>query len=200
MQEVASILDFWFGPLDADGYSGDEYRQRWFSGRRTDAIIKHRFAELVQRAVAGSLADGEGQPGARMALILLLDQFTRNLYRGTSLAFSGDARALAVVRRAIQAGEDGSLPLVWRVFLYMPLEHAEDLQCQHLAVNKYEGLLDVAPPQHSSELERSADWARRHRNIIARFGRFPHRNAALQRESSAEEAAWLAAGADRFGQ
>ena len=116
-----------------------------------------------------------------MALVILLDQFPRNLFRGQARAFAGDARALALAKRAVAAGLDEAMPRAHRLFLYMPFEHSEDLADQETCIERMTALGSAG----------YLDYARRHRDIIARFGRFPHRNAALGRDSTAEEIAFL---------
>jgi len=175
MREVAAkeILEFWFAP-------GNE--PLWFqSSEDFDAAIHERFAGLVEPALAGDLDDwAETSPGA-LALVLILDQFTRNLFRGSPAAFSGDERARSTARAAIGRGFDQQRTLRERVFLYIPLGHSEDLTDQDEAVRLAATL----------ENERYLAQARSHRDVIARFGRFPHRNAVLGRQSTEEERAFL---------
>jgi len=180
----ADVLDFWFG--DTDGLD-----PRWF--KRSDAFdaeIAARFGAATQAALAGSLDGWADTTGGALALILLLDQFTRNMHRGTPAAFAGDARALALAQRLVATGEHLQLPPLRRWFAYMPLEHAEDLALQGQCVQLFEALAVHAGP-HQDALVGALDYARRHHDVIARFGRFPHRNAILGRVSSAEEAAFL---------
>jgi len=174
-----AVLDFWFG-------SGG-IRAEWFrKDPAFDAQIRERFGAWVDRAVAGELADWQASPQAALARIVLLDQFTRNIHRGSARAFAGDALALAAARAMVASGQDAMLPPVPRAFVYMPFEHAEDLAAQNEAVRLFTALAAQAP-----ELDENLDYARRHRAIIERFGRFPHRNAALGRPSTPEEAAFL---------
>ncbi|MBS1162281.1 MAG: rane protein [Burkholderiaceae bacterium] len=178
------VLDFWFG----DGNGVDS---RWF--RRSDAFdreIAARFGAAVESALAGGPERWAETSDGALALILLLDQFTRNMYRGTARAFAGDAQALALSRRLVATGEHLQLPPLRRWFAYMPLEHAEDLALQAQCVQLFEALVADAGP-HREALAGALDYARRHHDVIARFGRFPHRNAVLGRDSSAEEAAFL---------
>lgn len=200
MRDAEEILEFWFGPLDAGGFSGEHYRKRWFAGRRVDDELRSRFSEYVNRAIDGDLDCWRERRLSRMALILLLDQFTRNIFRGSAEAFSGDARALEVALEALDTGEDNELPTAWRLFFYLPLEHSEKLEHQDLALSRLGSLLREAPDSHRQLIRQSEQWARRHRAIIVRFGRFPHRNALLERQSTHDERAWLQAGGDRFGQ
>jgi uncharacterized protein (DUF924 family) len=169
-----TVLAFWF----AEGMAA-----RWFEPDPAfDAEVRSRLEPLYHQAVAGELdAWAAGARGA-LALVILLDQVPRNFYRGDPRAFAGDARALAVTKDALARGLDRELAQAERMFLYMPLEHCEELPDQELCVELM-GRLDEDPKWR--------DYALRHRDIIARFGRFPHRNAALGRESTVEEEAFL---------
>ena len=199
METAEDVLDFWFGELDSDGFCATSRHKLWFGGK-ADADIQRYFGERLEQALVGQLAVWGQQPASLMALITLLDQFPRNIYRGRPEAFSGDALAQQLVNKAIAEGVDRELPASWRIMFYLPLEHAENLADQNLCVAMYELLLAVTPTSRQAEIEASLDWARRHRDIVARFGRFAHRSQVLQREASAEEIAWLADGGNRFGQ
>lgn len=183
-----AVLDFWFGPPD----DADHRRQRarWFQKDAAfDAEIAHRFGPLVDAMLAGAHADWAAeplQPLPALARILVLDQFTRNRYRGHAQAFAGDAQALQTAQALVAAGADRALSGVQRQFVYLPFEHAEDLAHQHTALRLFQQLAQDHP-----ELAGLADWAQRHLDIVARFGRFPHRNAALGRASTDEEARFL---------
>ncbi len=181
-----SVLDFWFG---APGSPGPGQRRReWFvKSAEFDAGIAHRFGPLIDAALRGELAGWAGD-GARAALaqIVLLDQFTRNVYRDTPRAFAGDVRALAAAQAMVGTAQDAALPPLERAFVYLPYEHAEDLALQDESVRLFSALARAAP-----ELDDMLDYAHRHRAVIARFGRFPHRNAVLGRASSAAEIAYL---------
>jgi uncharacterized protein (DUF924 family) len=176
---IQRVLDFWFGPNRAEVL---EFQEHWFkSTPEFDAQIADGFAEDYERASAGSLDDLAETPEGALALIILLDQFPRNLFRGTAKAFEADEKARAVARRALDAGHDERLRPQARMFLYLPFEHSEDLADQDLAVVLFEKL-------------ENADWldyAIRHRDIVKRFGRFPHRNEALGRASTPEETEFL---------
>jgi uncharacterized protein (DUF924 family) len=187
MTEQASILDFWF----AEGTAS--WRKAWFvKDAAFDAEIGARFGALVGPAREGRLDAWAETPQGALALLLLLDQFPRNLYRGTAEAFASDSHARAIARAAVLgAGFDRGLAPMQRIFFYLPFEHGEALADQDLSVALFEGLRDIpalAAPGGT------IDYAWRHRAVIQRFGRFPHRNAALGRASSPEEQAWLAAG------
>ncbi|QID16306.1 DUF924 domain-containing protein [Nitrogeniibacter mangrovi] len=184
--EARAILDFWFG---APG-SADYGRQRtlWFRKRAdTDRTLRARFGALTDAAVAGALREWEATPHGALARILLLDQFTRNIHRNTPQAFAGDTLALDAACRLIDSGALQPLIPVERAFVFMPFEHAEDLACQDRAVALFEDLAREHP-----DCDGMLDYARRHREVIARFGRFPHRNVILGRESTAAESTYLA--------
>jgi uncharacterized protein (DUF924 family) len=197
MQQIQEIIDFWFLPADSDGHGAP--RVEWFrKDARFDAAIQTRFGALIAQAVAGRLRqwDDAGAEG-RLARILLLDQFTRNVWRGTPQAFGGDALALAGAQQMINAGRDLMLAPLVRAFAYLPFEHAEDSALQQQSVALFENLHaqhGVAAPA----LAGMRDYAIGHRDVIARFGRFPHRNAIPGRISTPEEAAYLLEPGSRF--
>lgn len=201
MASADQVLDFWFGTLDAFGRADPERARRWFRASQSfDDAIRDQFASLVERALGGSLEGWSASARGTLALILLLDQFPRNLFRGQPRAFAGDARAQALSRRMVERGEDRALPFDQRLFAYLPLEHAESRLCQALHLGLLEQLREELPASRRGELESALRHAREHAEIIARFGRFPHRNAVLGRQDSAAERAYLEAGARRFGQ
>jgi len=179
------VLDFWFGLPGSAAYG--QTRAEWFrKSEAFDADIARRFGPLVERALRAELGDWAGPSESALARILLLDQFTRNAFRGSARAFAGDRLALAAARTMVASGQELPLLPVQRVFVYLPFEHAEDLALQDEAVRLFTRLAAVAP-----ELNGMLDYAHRHRAVIARFGRFPHRNALLGRASSEEELAFL---------
>lgn len=184
---AAEVLDFWFGDTG-------QPRAEWFrKDERFDAEITRRFGALVDDAVAGRLAAWAGAADTALALVVLLDQFPRNMHRGSPLAFRGDALALAAARHIVESGLDQELPPVQRAFAYLPFEHAEDLAAQDEAVQLFTALATQAPA-----LADMLDYAHRHREVIARFGRFPHRNEVLQRVSTTEEIEFLKQPGSRF--
>ncbi len=194
------IRDFWFGPIGPDGFCVEDRSRLWFRGGTTvDAAIRQRFAEGVEQALAGDLDDWATTSQGRLSLILLLDQFTRNSYRGSAAAFSGDAHALRLARDGLTLGHDRQLGPTERCFFYLPLEHAEDLAEQERCVSLFRSLQDSLPEALRPRLKSALEHAVRHRDIIARFGRFPHRNAALGRTSTPAELGYLT-DANRFGQ
>ena len=195
-----AILDFWLGDGMALGWPTRDMNERWFrGGAALDKEINARFGADVTHAVNGGLQAWETQVESRLALIILLDQFTRNVFRGTAQAFAGDTRAQRLVLQTLESGEDRQLPWVGRVFLYMPLMHAEDAALQDRCVACFSGLVDDAPAALNPRFQGNLDFACQHQDIIARFGRFPYRNAALRRSSTPEEISFLVEG-PRFGQ
>ena len=186
--DALAVLDFWFGPPDDPGHA--QPRPQWFQKDDAfDAQIRQRFGPLIERALIGDIDDTLTRPVAplpALALVIVLDQFTRNAFRGTARAFAGDAMALQTARALVASGADRSLTGVQRQFAYLPFEHAEDLSHQRTAVQLYQQLAADEPARADLVV-----WAQKHLDIVARFGRFPHRNAALGRASTAEEAAFL---------
>jgi uncharacterized protein (DUF924 family) len=194
------VLDFWLGDGLERGWCSDKRDDLWFGGgTELDGQIRARFGALVKRAVEGDLVEWEARIDTRLALVLLLDQFTRNVYRGQAHAFAGDARAQRLSWHAHASGLDAELATVGLVFLNMPLVHAEDLALQTEAVLRFQRLLDTSPPELHDTLARNLEFAKLHRDIVSKFGRFPHRNAALGRTSTPDEEAFLKDG-PRFGQ
>lgn len=184
--QAKAIFDFWFLPPGSPGYGAA--RVEWFrKDERFDREIEAAFAPLIERALAGGLRDWDaGGPQPALARILLLDQFTRNVHRGTPRAFAGDKLALQAAQDMVDDDEDLALLPVQRAFVYLPFEHAEDMDRQRQSVALFSRLA-AADGGFGSML----DYAVRHRDVIARFGRFPHRNAILGRPSTPEELAFL---------
>ncbi|MEO7709504.1 MAG: DUF924 family protein [Caldimonas sp.] len=183
--DAEAVLDFWFGAPTSSGYG--RKRPEWFrKDPAFDASIRDRFGPLIERALRGELEDWSGTPRGALAQVIVLDQFTRNVFRDTPRAFAGDARALQAARAMAGSRQDGALPPLERAFAYLPFEHAEGLEMQQESVRLYTRLAAL-DPGHASGL----DYAERHRVIIDRFGRFPHRNAILGRRSTPEEIEFL---------
>ncbi|HXN16067.1 MAG TPA: DUF924 family protein [Usitatibacter sp.] len=187
--EADEVLDFWFGPLDARG----KPRPEWFrKDAAFDAEIRRRFAALHEAAARGTRDAWRASPQPMLALVILLDQFSRNMYRDQARAFAQDERALDCAREALSRGDDLGLLPVERQFLYLPFEHSEELPDQDKAVELMRSL-------EAFETTRGLTrWAESHRDIIRRFGRFPHRNAALGRESTRVELEFLEKPGARF--
>ena len=176
------VLRFWFQG-DRNQFRSDP----WFSKNpKFDTLCRERFAFTVQAALDGALDPWAATPAGTLALVLVLDQFPRNIHRGSYLAFAGDAHARRVARNAIAGGIDAHLTPVERIFLYLPFEHSEDLADQDGSVRLFAAL--CAGDTSSKAL----DSAQRHRDVIRRFGRFPHRNAALGRLNTPAEETYLA--------
>ncbi len=167
------ILDFWFIEITP--------KQWWVVDPAFDAQIRARFATVHAQAAAGELYTWRRTAGGRLAEIIVLDQFSRNMYRGTPGAFAYDAIALVLAQEAVAQGADQALPEAQRPFLYMPYMHSESARIHEVAVTLFDG----------PGMEGNSDFERRHKAIIDRFGRYPHRNAILGRESSEEERAFL---------
>lgn len=194
------VLDFWLGDGLARGWCSDPRDELWFGGDPAfDAKIRARFGPLVQQALDGGLTDWETHIDSRLALVLLLDQFTRNVYRGQARAFAGDARAQQLSLHARASGMDAELATVGCVFMALPLEHAEDLALQVESVLRFQRLFDTCAPELRDTLGGFLRYAQQHHDIIALFGRFPHRNKVLGRASTTAEEAFLEDG-PRFGQ
>jgi len=178
------VYDFWFLPPDDPAHG--QPRDEWFrKDAAFDAAIRARFAPVIERALAGGATEWDADLRGALARIVVLDQFTRNAFRDTPRAFAGDALAQQAALAMTESGRDRLLQPVERWFAYMPLEHAEDLTLQERSVGLFSALAKDA------ELGDILDYAERHRDIIARFGRFPHRNAILGRASTPDELEFL---------
>src|SRR6185437_5244300 len=188
MDEALEVRQFWFGrlPLKADGMK--ERLALWFGcgaeERRVDEIVRTRFGALIEQAAAGVLAAWADSPRRRLSLILLLDQLPRHAYRGSARAFAMDREALALTLSGMQSAADAALTPVERIFFYMPLQHAELPDAQEESVAAYRRLLNEAPKELESMFASALESAELHRSIVARFGRFPHRNLVLGRTNT----------------
>lgn len=196
------VLDYWFG--DAANIKAEDlkdYFQRWFQGsEELDKEIKRKFGKAVKQATGDDLAVWENTTKGSLALIILLDQFTRNVYRGTDKAFAYDAKALRLCQKLIDSGADKEMSWPQRGFCYMPLQHAEDVKWQQQGIEAYIGLVEDMQDDLKKVVTGFLSSAREHKTIIDKFGRFPHRNKVLDRESTDEELIYLATGAKSFGQ
>ena len=178
------VLDFWFAETSV---------KHWFDvDEAFDAQIRARFENLEEAAAAGRLGDWAATPSGWLAYLILLDQFPRNLYRGDRRTWAKDASAQREALSGLARGDDRQLPPLQRVFSYLPLEHAEDMALQRRSVELFEALCRDAPVREQVRFAGFLDYARRHHDVIARFGRFPHRNAVLGRASTPEEVLYLA--------
>ena len=201
------VLHFWFGARPYTAAQVQQHTRLWFGEAgapeltpQTDELVRERFGDLTRQAAAGRLSAWESGPRRRLALILLLDQFPRNIFRGTPQAFAQDRRALELTLDGMQVGGDATLDPVERIFFYMPLMHAESLDIQEEGVAAFKRLLDEAPAEMRATFEANLASACEHRELIARFERFPHRNRILGRDSTEEELRWLASLGHSFGQ
>lgn len=193
-QGCDEILTFWFGDPALPHSEYGQARQIWFrKDPAFDQQVRSRFLPHYEAARRGDCDRWTQAPKGALALIVLLDQFPRNMFRDTPRSFEADPQALAVAQAAIAQGYDAALLPVERQFLYLPLEHSENLTHQHQAVTLFEALVQTAPA-----LQDALQYAYRHRDVIARFGRFPHRNQILGRVSTPEEAAFLRQRGSRF--
>lgn len=201
MPRAAAILDYWFGTLDAAGVPAPEVERRWFNAdERIDSEIRARFEADLRNAAGGRLVRWEREARSALALVILFDQFPRNMYRGTPRAFLFDEHARAVAARALRAGHEAALWPIERVFLYLPFEHSESADDQAEAVRRFSALVEAVPEEQRQRFREFLRHGERHREVIERFGRFPHRNAVLGRESTPEERAFLEGGGDVWGQ
>lgn len=191
---VARLLDEWFGPARRDPSRATAHAGFWFSADSDrDEALRRRYGALAKQATSGGLLDWQDHPESRLALILLLDQLPRNLYRGTPRAFASDHRALALALAGTADGMAYELDPVEQAFFYMPLQHAEDRATQRLSVRQFRGLVE-RNPEHAEVFQWFLNYAEEHRDIVERFGRFPHRNAILGRHTTPAERAFLEAG------
>jgi uncharacterized protein (DUF924 family) len=202
VQHIEDVISWWFGDWDdaiaiADG---DPQVRRWWSGKpEVDAEVTERWSGLHTAAVAGELDGWSTTPRGRLALILLLDQGSRVIGRGTAAGFASDPAARALTHAALAAGDEAGLRPIERAFLYLPLMHSEDLGDHVLASSLYAGLSeDTAHSARAGYYRGVADFERKHREIVERFGRYPHRNAALGRASTPDELEFLKLPGSRF--
>jgi uncharacterized protein (DUF924 family) len=184
MLQADEILDFWFGNPDEEDYG--KPRKIWFiKNLEFDKEVRSRFLPIYQQAATGKLDDWKESPLGCLALIILLDQFPRNMFRGQPQAFATDSQALAYAKHAVAQGFDKELLPIQRQFIYLPFEHSENLRDQHQCIELFSTLIDYP------ECVSGVDYAHRHFQVIERFGRFPHRNEVLGRESTSEEVEFL---------
>ena len=193
-EAISKVLGFWFGDL-REGELPDEEKQMtwWMKSEEFDDLVRQRFEKYVLLAEKGELSHWLETPLGTVAFIIVVDQFPRNIYRDTPGAFSRDSLALRTCLEGIEKGFDRDLHPAHRTFFYLPLMHSEDLEIQSLSVQKYSALENEydSHPQIKETLACSTDFAGRHFDIIKRFGRYPHRNATLGRESTLEETEFL---------
>ncbi|GAB7530969.1 DUF924 family protein [Pseudomonas sp. 3A(2025)] len=186
------LLLWWFGTAESPAEVARAKGALWFGKREAnDTEARERFGVLMQNALAGGLQDWVTHPEGWLGLILLLDQLPRMIHRDSASAYAGDARAQTLLREGLHTGLDLQLTPLQRTFVYLVLEHSEDLDDQNQAIACFAGLVELLPDSERAYFRQSLDYAERHQIIIARFGRFPHRNALLGRASTLEESEYL---------
>ncbi|APC16434.1 hypothetical protein BLL42_12090 [Pseudomonas frederiksbergensis] len=193
------LLEWWFGLADNPNDVAARQGTLWFGKRDSqDLEARRRFGDLVEQALAGGLTEWTQRPEGWLALVLLLDQLPRMIFRQTPQSFAGDVSAQALVAQGIAADFDRQLLPIQRVFIYLVFEHCEHLAVQNEAISRFADLLAQQPEADRAVFADNLDYAERHQKIIARFGRFPHRNEILGRESTPEELAFLSGPGSRF--
>ncbi len=199
LPSAQDVLSFWFGPKPHTARQLAQRMRLWFADPaapellpQTDELIGERFGTLIASAARDELSAWESSPRRRLALILLLDQFPRHVHRGTPAACAQDGKALSLAVSGMQFGADGALDPVERMFFYLPLMHAESLDVQEESLAAFRRLRDEAPTEMRPYFETALQSAQQHRDLIARFGRFPHRNRVLGRPDTAAEREWRA--------
>lgn len=198
---IDAVLAFWFRERELSAPQIDARMDIWFGGDpKLDDEVKEEFADDVERASAGELDHWSHEPRGRLALILLIDQFRRNIFRGKPEAFKKDKKALKLCIEGATAKMDQQLTPIEKVFFYMPLQHSESFKVQKKSSEIYRHLAKTVSPTLKETFETSAQFAELHADIIERFGRFPHRNKILGRENTPEEEEYLAGDAPTFGQ
>ena len=194
-----SVLTFWFGPPGSATEVAGRQTKLWFGkSPANDQAVSERFAATLAAATAGGLDHWADTPRGRLALVIVLDQFPHHIHRDQPQAFATDPQSLALSLAALETGEDRKLAPIERVFLYLPLEHAESLDLQERSVSLYEQLAREAAADERALFDNFLDYARKHRDVVARFGRFPHRNAILGRASTPDEVEFLKQPGSRF--
>lgn len=194
-----AILDYWFGAPGSAIEISTRQSALWFGKLpEKDREVNERFTDTYNAAISGALDNWTVSPRGRLALVIVLDQFPHHIHRDTALAFAHDATSLALSMAALTHGEDKLLTRIERVFLYLPLEHAESIAMQEISVAQYQQLVAEADESERDLFNNYLAYAYKHRDVIVRFGRFPHRNALLGRLSSPEELAFLKQPGSRF--
>ncbi len=201
LARIEEILSFWFKEQELSAPQIDRRMDIWFGEDPVfDAEIEKAFAGDVERACKGKLDHWADEPHGRLALIILIDQFRRNIHRNTIEAFSKDKLALKLCVEGAMAKKDRRLSPIQKVFFYMPLQHAESPKVQSKSVELFNKLAESVSPTYQETFLTVAQFAELHKDIIDQFGRFPHRNALLGRDNTPEEEEYLAGDAPDFGQ
>ncbi len=200
-RDPQNILGFWFGRAADDPAAASARETFWFSAsREVDSLISERFVSAVEAAVRGDLDSWLQVPRPALALVLLLDQFPRNIWRGTAQAFAHDARALRTAQEAVARGHLNGLAPIEQAFLVLPYQHSESIEDNCESVRLSSEIARSASGEWQPILEHYLQFAKQHLALVSRFGRFPHRNQVLGRAPTAEEEAYLAGGGATFGQ
>jgi uncharacterized protein (DUF924 family) len=190
--EIEQVIEFWFGTdINDPNLAKCQSPIWWQKNSQTDALIRQKFADGLQGLIEGDYVRWLDSPMGRLAAIIVADQFSRNMYRDTARAFSQDELALGWCLDGIGMHQDVELPYICRVFFYMPLEHAESLAMQDLSVKKFSELAQLAGSKNDDTFLGFEDFAERHRAVIQQFGRYPHRNNILGRDTTAAEQIYL---------
>ncbi|NUO53370.1 MAG: DUF924 domain-containing protein [Polyangiaceae bacterium] len=186
------VLLFWFGELDEHGLATKDATTKWFMKNPAfDEEVRSRFGDLHAAIARGEKESWLDDPRGRLAYVVVLDQLSRNMFRGDKQMFAADERALAAAAAGVEKGHDHPLACAERIFLYMPFMHSESLDAQDRCVELFRTFADGLSGAAKNQVLNNVDYAVRHRDIVARFGRFPHRNELLGRSSTDEEAAFL---------
>jgi uncharacterized protein (DUF924 family) len=192
MENADSVLRFWFGTASDDLAVAEQCGDMWWKKNpEVDREIRDRFSGVLDAVTSGRHQDWLGDARGRLAMIIVIDQFSRNIYRNTPQAFANDALALTWCKDGLESGMERQLRAIERVFFYLPLEHSESLDDQMRSVELFSELAQSVPEKQRKLFGGYLDYAKRHLDIVRRFGRFPHRNAILGRESTEAEVAFL---------
>lgn len=199
--QMTRILGFWFGEIENGDVRDASKRKMWFNGTPDlDEHIRTEFLTTYESGLNGELTSWQQSARGSLALVVLLDQFPLNMFRRSKRAFESEGAAVKACQYAVSTRQDRDLELVERTFLYMPLMHAEDAVLQAESVDRYSELALSAPDHLREQAEKTLKFARSHRDIVEAFGRFPHRNAVLERNNTPEESTYLAANPPSYGQ
>lgn len=201
VESPEDVHAFWFADALGDPARARARMRWWFgSDADTDTLIAQRYTPALESAARGELSWWEREPRSCLALVIVLDQFPRNIHRAQPAAFAHDAQALEVTRGGLAAGHLQALSTIEQAFFLMPFQHCEDLACQRESLVHFERMVEAATPEWREVAQGVLDYARLHLEIVERYGRFPHRNAILGRASTAQEVDYLASASESFGQ
>lgn len=190
--EYKDILEYWFGELDEYGRTDESRFKLWFGkSEETDQYLTENYKDLLESAKRGELDSWKESAEGLVAFIVLLDQFSRNIYRDTAEMYAADEQVLSVAKRAVETGVDKEMPISHRVFTYLPFMHSENLEDQEQCIELFKGLQNEVPEEVKKSIQGNIDYAIKHRDVVKGYGRFPHRNEILGRESIEEEKVYL---------